>query len=257
MAEERIHKIIARAGVTSRRKAEELILEGRVAVNGRRVTTLGTTVDPEKTVLTVDGKRINPQVEKIYVMVNKPRGYISSITDPQGRPTVVNLVKHLHTRVYPVGRLDYDAEGLLVLTNDGDLANRLLHPGYQVPRTYLVKVKGRPTPHVMRRLRAGVRLSDGPAVPLHVSFSDKTDKNSWISITVAEGRNNLIKRIFEAVGHRVLKLKRIRFGTLFLGDLAVGAYRELEPREVKKLKAVTSGKQEVKRKERGARRSNA
>ena len=232
MVKERIQKVIAAAGVTSRRKAEDLIQEGRVMVDGRRVTRLGSTVDPAINVLTVDGKRINPAVQKTYLLLNKPRGYITSLDDPQQRKTVMDLVATVRGRVFPVGRLDYDAEGLLLFTNDGELANRLLHPKFMIPRTYLVKVKGCPSPQAVKRLRSGLRLADGPTRPAHVRLIDKTDKNSWITITVTEGRNNLIKRMFDSVGNRVLKLKRIRFGSLTLGDLPTGHYRFLRSEEI-------------------------
>ncbi len=235
MTRERIHKIIANAGVTSRRKAEALIREGRVGVDGHPVNTLGARVDPEQSIITLDGRRIDPVTQKTYILLNKPRGYITSLEDPLGRPTVIDLLKTIKQRVYPVGRLDYDAEGLLLLTNDGALANRLLHPSYKVPRTYLVKVKGQPSHEALIRLRSGVNLADGPTSPAQVKFLGKTHKNSWVRITIAEGRNSLIKRMFEAVGHRVLKLKRVRFGSLTLGELSTGDYRMLLPEEVRRL----------------------
>ena len=235
MAKERIHKVIAHAGVTSRRKAEQLIKEGRVIVDGEVISRPGLCVDPEKSTITIDGKCIVPAHERIYILLNKPRGYITSLHDPEERPTVIDLLKHVTVRVYPVGRLDYDAEGLLLLTNDGALANRMLHPRYGVPRTYLVKVKGIPSPEAIKKLRSGVLLSDGMTVPAQVTFPERISKNSWVRVTVTEGRNNLIKRMFEKVGHRVLKLQRIRFGSLGLGDLRSGEYRVLLPAEVKKL----------------------
>lgn len=235
MAKERIHKIIAKAGVTSRRKAEGLILEGRVKVDGRTVTELGTAVDPENCRITVDGKPIPTTTEKLYIVLNKPRGFITSLHDPEGRPTVLDLLKKVKGRVFPVGRLDYDAEGLLLLTNDGDFANKMLHPRHQVPRTYLVKVKGSPASETIRKLRAGIPLADGITLPAHVAFLEKTANNSWVRITVREGRNNLIKRMFEAAGHRVLKLKRIRFGSLTLENLRPGEYRMLLSQEITKL----------------------
>jgi pseudouridine synthase len=237
MSKERIHKVIANAGVTSRRKAEALIREGRVVVDGQRVTKLGTTVDPKKSAITIDGKRVEVGVRKTYILLNKPRGCITSLHDPLERATVVDLLGHKlrEQRVYPVGRLDYDAEGLLLLTNDGTLANRLLHPSFSVPRTYLVKLKGYPSRETIKKLRSGIRLSDGPTLPARIKFLGKTASNSWVQITVTEGRNNLIKRMFMAVGHRVLKLKRIQFGSLTLGDIPSGKYRVLRSKEVEKL----------------------
>ena len=175
-------------------------------VDGRRVTKLGSTVDPETSILTVDGKRINPTVQKTYVLLNKPPGYVTTLDDPQGRKTVIDLL-NVKGRVFPVGRLDYDAEGVLLLTNDGSLAHKLLHPRFAFPRTYLVKVKGLPDVRAIKTLRTGVRLSDGMTCPAKVRFLERKKRNSWIRITLTEGRNNLIKRMFMALGHPVLKLQ--------------------------------------------------
>ncbi|HNU72512.1 MAG TPA: pseudouridine synthase [Thermodesulfobacteriota bacterium] len=234
MSVERLHKIIAEAGVTSRRKAELLIREGRVKVNGRVVSEVGTSVDPEQCSVTVDGRQLRLPRNKTTILLYKPTGYITSVVDPLGRPTVLDLVKGVEARLFPVGRLDYDAEGLLLLTNDGEFANVLLHPRYQVARTYLVKVKGQPSAESIQRLRSGIPLPDGKTMPARVSFVEATRNNSWIRITVSEGRNRLIKRMFEAVGHRVLKLKRIQFGPFTVGSLKPGEYRILAPDEVKK-----------------------
>ncbi|MBW1679240.1 MAG: rRNA pseudouridine synthase [Deltaproteobacteria bacterium] len=231
----RIQKIIATSGITSRRKAEELIKEGRVTINGRKVAKPGTLADPGKDKIRVDGKLITGNNKKLYILLNKPRGYITSFDDPQNRPKVIDLLKKIKTRVFPVGRLDYIAEGLLLMTNDGSLAHRLLHPRFAVPRTYLVKVKGFPDFKTIKNLRTGIQLSDGMTFPGVVKFMEKTKKNSWVRITVKEGRNKLLKRMFAEVGHPVLKLTRIKFGPFSLGKLSPGEYRIISPEEVKKL----------------------
>jgi 23S rRNA pseudouridine2605 synthase len=231
----RLQKIIAEAGITSRRKAENLIQEGRVSVDGRTITKLGTLADLEKNKIRFDGKLIIGNKEKIYILLNKPQNYITSLDDPQDRPKVIDLLKKVHVRVFPVGRLDFDAEGLLLLTNDGVLAQRLLHPSFSVPRTYLVKVKGMPDAMMIKNLRAGIHLSDGITSPAKVVLFAKTKNNSWARVTVTEGRNKLIKRMFAHLGHPVLKLKRITFGPFALGNLKPGHYVVLPPGEVKKL----------------------
>jgi len=231
----RLQKIIAEAGITSRRKAEELIQEGRVSVDGRTITKLGTLADLEKNKIRVSGKLITGNKEKIYILLNKPLNYITSLDDPQDRPKVIDLLKKVHVRVFPVGRLDFDAEGLLLLTNDGVLAQRLLHPSFSVPRTYLVKVKGVPDIMTIKNLRGGIHLADGPTFPAKVVLFDKTKNNSWVRVTVTEGRNKLIKRMFSAVGHPVLKLKRITFGPFSLGNLKPADYVVLPPGEVRNL----------------------
>jgi len=234
----RIQKIIANSGITSRRKAEALIKEGRVTIDGQKVSKPGTLADPQKDRIRVDGKLIPGDNKKIYILLYKPRGYITSLNDPQGRPKVIDLLKKIKANVFPVGRLDYNAEGALLLTNDGSLTQRLLHPRFAVPRTYLVKVKGFPDAKTIKALRTGIHLSDGITCPARVAFSEKTKKNSWVRITVKEGRNKLIRRLFAAVGHPVLKLKRIKFGPFSLGKLSPGEYRIISPEEVKKIFAL-------------------
>lgn len=232
----RLQKIIADAGISSRRKAEALILEGRVLVSGRVVTCLGTKADPEKEFIEVDGRPLARTKEKVYIALHKPRGVITSRDDPEGRRTVSDLIQKVSAPVFPVGRLDYDAEGLLLLTNDGDLAQRLLHPRFAVPRTYLVKVRGVPSSGKIKSLREGILLSDGMSLPAKVRLVEETKTNSWLRITVREGRNRLIKRMCEAVGHPVLKLKRTAFGRISLGALKPGEFRFLSRAEVKKLR---------------------
>lgn len=231
----RLQKIISESGIASRRKAEELIREGRVTVDGQIITKMGYLADARKNKIRVDGKLIPYDQKKIYILLYKPKNYITSREDPQERPTVIDLLKKIPARVFPVGRLDFDAEGLLLLTNDGDFAQRLLHPRFSIPRTYLVKVKGFPDISTIKKLRFGVHLSDGITLPAKVVLLKKTDKNSWIRITVTEGRNNLIKRMLTTVGHPVLKIKRIAFGPFSLEKLKPGDYLTISPTKIKKL----------------------
>ncbi|MFQ5735806.1 MAG: pseudouridine synthase [Thermodesulfobacteriota bacterium] len=232
---ERLQKIIARAGITSRRKAEELIAEGRVWVNSAVVTELGAKADPEVDLIQVDGKSIAVKGPPVYVLLNKPKGFISALSDPLGRPVVTDLVKK-KARLFPVGRLDYDAEGVLLLTNDGELSNRLIHPKFSVPKKYLVKVRGVPSDATIEKLERGVHLEDGRTLPARVRRVRQTKENSWIEITVTEGRNRLIKRMCKAVGHPVSKLKRVEFAGIKLGNLKTGAHRSLVAAEVERLK---------------------
>jgi len=236
VATERIQKILAKAGIASRREAERMVLEGRVMVNGRVIDTLGLKTDPLKDAIKVDGERLTGFEPKMTLLLNKPRGYLATVKDPKGRPTVMDLLKHLKLRIYPVGRLDLDAEGLLLLTNDGELANRLAHPKFSIPRTYLVKVGGVPEGKELARLKRGVMLEDGRARVVACSILRHKEKNSWVQVVVTEGRNRLVKRMFLAIGHPVLKLKRIQFGPIQLGDLPFGQFRHLTAEEMAKLK---------------------
>ncbi|HLC17649.1 MAG TPA: pseudouridine synthase, partial [Thermodesulfobacteriota bacterium] len=234
---ERLQKVIAMAGIASRRKAEEMILEGRVSVNGVTVTELGTKVDPFRDDVMVDGRRIGGgRREPTYILLNKPRGHISAASDPLGRPVVVDLVKDIGTRVFPVGRLDYDAEGVLLLTNDGELSNRLIHPRYRVPKKYLVKVKDVPTEGDLEKLEKGVMLDDGKTLPAKARLVKETGKNSWIELVVTEGRNRLVKRMCAKIGHPVSKIKRTGFAGIALKGLKPGEWRLLTPGEVAMLK---------------------
>lgn len=229
---ERIQKIIASAGVTSRRAAEDLIAEGRVRVNGQVVTELGTKADADKDHIKVDGKLINPQQPKVYVMLNKPVGYVTTMSDPEGRRTVQDLLKGIKVRVYPVGRLDYNTEGMLILTNDGDFAHLITHPKHEFPKTYLAKVKGFLEDSQIGSLEQGIYLDDGKTAPAKLKKVRKEEANSWIEITIHEGRKRQVRRMFDRVGHSVIKLKRIRTGGLVLGSLPEGAFRYLTPAEV-------------------------
>ena len=227
---------MAKAGIASRREAERMVLEGRVLVNGKAVDTLGLRADPLKDAIKVDGKILTRFEPKITLLLNKPRGYLATVKDPKGRPTVMDLLRHLKWRIYPVGRLDLDAEGLLLLTNDGELANRLAHPKFSIPRTYLVKVGGIPGEKELARLKRGIMLEDGRARVVSCSILRRKEKNSWVQVVVTEGRNRLVKRIFSAIGHPVLKLKRIQFGPIHLGNLPFGQFRHLTAGETAKLK---------------------
>ncbi|HKZ46539.1 MAG TPA: pseudouridine synthase [Thermodesulfobacteriota bacterium] len=241
--QERLQKIIARVGIASRRKAEELIMEGLVTVNRQVVTELGTKADPEKDRITVDGRLLShaqEKSEKVYILLNKPKGYISTVSDPQGRPTVIDLVKKIKTRMFPVGRLDYDAEGALLFTNDGELANKLIHPKYHIPKKYLVKVSDAPDQKDISKLKKGVYLEDGRTLPAEAKFIKSTKTNSWIELTVYEGKNRLVKRMCFAIGHSVLKLQRTEFAGIKLGSLKPGDFRTLTMDEVERLKKIVS-----------------
>ena len=240
MPVERLQKIIAAAGVASRRKAEELITGGLVSVNGQIITELGTKADPEHDHIRVNGKLLRGAERPVYLLLNKPKGYVTTVRDPEGRPTVMDLLRRVGSRVYPVGRLDYASEGLLLLTNDGELAYRLMKAESHVPKVYLVKIAGRPTPEELARLRAGVSISleGGRRVrtaPAKISLV-RDAPNPWYEITLTEGRNRQIRRMFEEVGHHVEKIKRVRFGPLEL-DVHPAEYRHLTSREVAQLRS--------------------
>src|SRR5437879_10337664 len=225
----RLQKVIADAGVASRRKAEELIRQGRVTVNGRVSTEMGLKVDPARDHVKVDGRHLKPAARNAYVMRNRAGGVRTTVEGPgvEGRFTVQQFLRGVRQRVFPVGRLDYDAEGLLLLTNDGQLAQRLLHPRYHVPKTYLVKVKGVLDDVQIRTLESGVRLAGGPTGPAQVRKVRKTEENSWIELTISEGRTHQVKRMLEVVGHPVLRLKRLRFGRWNGGPVPPGGERML------------------------------
>ena len=235
---ERIQKIMAQGGIASRREAERLILDGRVTLNGKVVVELGTKADTDNDYIKVNGKLITRPEPKAYVILFKPRGYVTTSKDPEGRPTVMELLEKVKVRVFPVGRLDYDTEGLILCTNDGDLAHRLQHPSHEIPKTYLVKVDGVPTQEGVLKLRNGVKLRDGMTAPARVKIIKKAEANSWLEIIIHEGRNRQIKRMFEAIGHTVIKLKREGLAFLTLGELKPGEFRHLNAEEVKNLKAI-------------------
>ena len=236
MKAERLQKIISRAGITSRRKAENLILEGRVSVNGQIVRELGAKAVLGKDEIRVDGKTIESETEKVVVALFKPKQCVTTLHDPQGRPTVADVVGNLSVRMYPIGRLDYDADGLLLLTNDGELSHRLQHPRYKVAKTYLVKVRGRPGEEALARLQQGVDLEDGVTAPAELNVMEDGEKTTWLSLTLREGRKHQVKRMCAAVGHSVLKLRRTRVGPIGLGALRPGESRRLKAREVRALR---------------------
>lgn len=232
----RLNKILAQAGLTSRRGGDRLIADGRVAVNGVIVRDAGTLADPDTQTITVDGRPLPGREALRYVALNKPPGYVTSRSDPRGRAVVTDLVP-TDVRLYPVGRLDYDVEGLLLLTNDGPLTHRLLHPRYQLPRTYEATVRGRVAPGDLARWARGVTLEDGPARPRAVAILDTGTASSRVRLTFAEGRKHEVKRYCEALGHPVLHLRRIAFGPVRLGSLPLGRWRWLTPHEVAALRA--------------------
>lgn len=232
--QERIQKIIASAGIASRRAAEKLISEGRVSVN-HRVVKLGAKADAQKDEIRVEGKLISTEISKIYLMLNKPSGYITSLRDPQGRPIVTDLLHDVSERIFPVGRLDYDSEGLLLMTNDGSFAQRLQHPRFTIPKTYMVKVKGKLTRGEIRTIEEGIELSDGKFIPSDIELEKINRKSCWFKLTIFEGRNRIIKRVFESIGHPVIRLIRVAVSDIHLDTLRVGEYRYLEKREIKRL----------------------
>jgi pseudouridine synthase len=237
MKPERLQKILSKAGVTSRRKAEGLILQGRVSVNGNIVRELGTKAVLGRDEIRVDGKIIKHETEKLVLALFKPKRCVTTLNDPQGRSTVADFVNKFPMRLYPVGRLDYDAEGLLLLTNDGELAHRLQHPSYKVPKTYLVKVRGHPPTKALARLQQGVKLEDGITAPAELKVMEDDQKATWLSLTLREGRKHQVKRMCVAVGHPVLKLRRTKIGPIELDDLRPGEIRRLKSREVRNLRA--------------------
>jgi 23S rRNA pseudouridine2605 synthase len=234
--EQRLQKFLASAGVASRRKAEVLIAAGRVKVNERAVTQLGTKVDPEKDLVTVDGKLVSRPAERAYFMLYKPSGCVTTASDPEGRPTALDYLRGVAARVFPVGRLDWDAEGAVLFTDDGELANRLAHPRYGHRRVYLVKVKGDPAPEALQRMLSGVRLEDGPARALEAAVHEHAEKNVWIRVVVGEGRFHLVKRLCEAVGLQVQRLFRPEFGGVTVEGLRPGQFRPLSGAEVRAMK---------------------
>jgi len=241
MPTERLQKIIAAAGIASRRKSEELITGGLVSVNGQVVTELGTKADPEKDHIRVNGKLLHGAERHTYLLMNKPKGYVTTLHDPEKRPTVMDLLRGVKARVYPVGRLDYASEGLLLLTNDGEFANFLMKAASHVPKTYMVKVSGTPAPDHLDRLREGLTISTERAgkrvrtAPAQIKII-REGANPWYEVTLIEGKNRQIRRMFEEIGHHVEKIKRVRYGPLEL-DVHPGKFRQLTLKEVASLKA--------------------
>ncbi|HEY6350374.1 MAG TPA: pseudouridine synthase [Candidatus Angelobacter sp.] len=273
MSQERLQKIVAAAGIASRRNAEALISQGRVTVNGQVISELGSKADPERDHIKVDGKLLRVVERHTYLLLNKPRGYVTTVSDPEGRPTVMSLLHHVPARVYPVGRLDYASEGLLLLTNDGELANKLTRAASHVPKTYVVKISGRASEEDVARLRGGIRLRSTPrpassrpgqasgkpehpgrrglqavhTAPAQVRLI-KDAANPWYEVTLIEGRNRQIRRMFEEIGHHVEKIRRVGYGPLQL-DVEPGQFRELTPREVESLRRSNNDTQILRRKD--------
>jgi 23S rRNA pseudouridine2605 synthase len=240
MPTERLQKIIAAAGIASRRKAEQLIAGGLVSVNGQVVTELGSKADGEHDHIRVNGKLLHGAQKNVYLLMNKPKGYITAVSDPERRPTVMDLLRGVGVRVYPVGRLDYASEGLLLLSNDGELASALMKASSHVPKTYLVKVAGTPSPDGLAKLRSGVFIQSkggrrSKTAPAKIQAIREAD-NPWYEVTLIEGKNRQIRRMFEAVGHHVEKIKRVRYGPLQL-DVPPGKFRHLTLKEVTRLKS--------------------
>ena len=233
---ERLQKFLASAGVASRRQAESLILDGQVTVNGKVQSELGSKVDPEKDAVKVNGKRVLPERFQ-YVLLNKPKGTICTMDDPEGRPKVTDLVRGVKARLFPVGRLDFDTTGALLLTNDGELANLLMHPRHRFAKTYQAKVKGIPAEAALDKLRRGVNIEGQRTAPAEVRTAAVKEKNAVVEVTLREGRNKQVKRMFLAVGHPVIRLHRRSYSFLTIDDLQPAQWRHLLPDEVKRLKS--------------------
>src|SRR6202050_677519 len=231
MAEERLQKLLAHAGIASRRRSEQLILEGRVTVNGAVITELGTKADPERDHIKVDGKRVGAPEHLVYLAMNKPKNVLTTVSDPEGRPTVMDLLRGVKARVYPVGRLDYSSEGLLLLTNDGEFAKRITSAANHVTKTYLVKTNGQLSADQEEKFREGVPLSGKKTAPAGLKLIRRAE-NPWYEVRLIEGRQNQIRLMFKNFGRLVEKLRRVRIGFLELGSLRPGEFRHLKPQEV-------------------------
>ncbi|MBL92998.1 MAG: pseudouridine synthase [Myxococcales bacterium] len=239
----RLQKALAEAGFCSRREAERMIEEGRVLLNGKPLTQQGMKIDPLTDKVKVDGKPVRLYAPgdhtKVYFLLNKPGNVLTTTKDDRGRQTVIDLMRGAEdTRIFPVGRLDFDSEGALLLTNDGPLANQLTHPKSHVPKTYMAKVKGVPPEEKLDKLRRGIYLEDGPTQPAHVEMVNKVNKNTWVEIIITEGRNRQVKRMFWRIKHPVIKLVRTHFGNLNIDGLRPGQFRELSKKELAQLRAL-------------------
>lgn len=228
----RLQKYLARAGISSRRRAEKMIINGMVRVNGKVIRTMGYCVNPEIDEVTVNNFKVCLNTTKMYILLYKPPGYVTTVHDPQGRPKVMDLVKGIRERIYPVGRLDFETEGLLLLTNDGDLAMRLTHPRYRIPKTYLAWVQGIPHEQAINQLRHGVRLSDCLTAPAVVNVIEASKGRALLEMVLSEGRKREVRRMLAAVGYPVIRLKRTHFAFLDLRGLKQGEYRHLRKKEV-------------------------
>jgi len=231
----RLQKFIAMAGIASRRKAEELIAAGRVKVDGKICTAMGQQIIPGEQEVLFDNKVVTAEEKLIYVLLNKPKGYVTTLSDPQGRPIVSSLLKGIKERVFPVGRLDIDTTGALLLTNDGELAQSILHPKYEVYKTYEAEVRGTPTANAIRSLEKGIFLENKKTAPAKLRIKRKNKRNAVIIITIHEGRKRQVKKMFQAVGHPVQSLKRLAYGRLELDNLAPGKFRILNQNDIKRI----------------------
>lgn len=229
---ERLQKVLAKAGVASRRRAEELIRQGKVRVDGQVVTELGTKVDPQVQTIEFDGRPLTSQEKKVYILLHKPAGYLSTVDDPYGRPIVTDLLKNIKQRVYPVGRLDLDTEGALLLTNDGELAQKILHPSHEVNKTYVARVKGRPGKKKLDALSRGIELEGRKTWPASITVLESAAESTTLEIIIHEGRKRQVRKMFEAIEHPVQHLKRTAYGKLGLGNLQSGKYRILAPNDI-------------------------
>jgi len=231
----RLEKFLSESGIASRRDAKKYISAGRVSVNGERVSIPGTHIDPQRAEITFDGEPIRGKPKRIYLMLNKPAGYVTTVRDERGRPTVMALVSDISERIYPVGRLDLDTEGLLLMTNDGDFAHRILHPSHEIQKTYIAWVEGQPNQREIQRLREGIEIDDGVVASAKINHIGKREGQTQFKVVIHEGRKRQIRRMFHAVGHEVVHLKRIGIGSLTLGQLAIGKYRFLTSAEIEPL----------------------
>lgn len=235
MNEERLQKVIAASGIASRRKAEQLIVDGKVKVNGSVVTELGTKVVPGVDEIEVFGEKLESGGKKYYIMLNKPAGYLTTTTDDRGRKTVMELVSDIKARLFPVGRLDYDTEGLLIITNDGDFANKLIHPSKDIGKTYIAEIKGLPELSVLKILQRGVDIGECVTRPAEVELVKGNKHSSTVKITIKEGKKRQVRRMLEVVGHPVLSLKRVAIGPIMLGNLPKGKWRHLRREEIERI----------------------
>ena len=234
MSEERLQKLLAQAGIASRRRAEELILAGRVRVDGQTVQELGFKIDPESSSITFDGKPVQFE-EKIYLLLNKPTGYITTLSDPQGRRAVTDLIRDIPERLFPVGRLDFDTEGALIMTNDGDFANSILHPSHEIKKTYEALVQGVPNRQTLQRLAQGVLIDGHLTYPAQLQILKQGKDRTLIEIIIHEGKKRQVRKMFQTVMHRVIHLRRTAYGKLRLGALPLGQYRPLSPQDRKQI----------------------
>jgi 23S rRNA pseudouridine2605 synthase len=233
----RLNKFIADAGVCSRRKADELIADGKVTINGKRVFELGIKVDPQKDKVLVAGKPVQAAESLVYYMINKPKNVVTTMDDPLERPKVGDFIDREKRRLFPVGRLDWDSEGLLIMTNDGDFAQAVAHPKEEIPKTYLVKLNGQPDDHQLAKLKKGVTIIGGKVAAKHVERIQlgKSQKYDWIKIIITEGKNRQVRRMFEKIGYDVTKLQRVAIGALSIGKLKRGEYKQLGPKDLEKV----------------------